>query len=97
MSITVFVIKSPENDNRNIIPIAQLACCYHYHQKKELTPNLTRRAQCANWLIFYREELFGYTVEELRERRQRKKEAEELAKQKEGRGDEWSPPVREVY
>ena len=66
-------------------------------QYKELTPNLTRRAQCANWLIFYREELFGYTLEELKEKRQKKKEAEELAKQKEGRGDEWSPPVREVY
>lgn len=66
-------------------------------QYKELTPNLTRRAQCANWLIFYRDELFGYTLEELKERRQRKKEAEELAKQKEGKGDEWSPPIREVY
>jgi len=35
-----------------------------------LTPNKTRRAQCANWLLFYREELFGYTVEELKKRRQ---------------------------
>ena len=66
-------------------------------QYKELTPNLTRRAQCANWLIFYRDELFGYTLEELKERRQRKREAEELAKQKEDKEDEWSPPIREVY
>jgi hypothetical protein len=57
----------------------------------ELTPNKTRRAQCANWLLFFREELFGYTVEELRERRQRKKDME-----KEDDG-EWKPPVREVY
>jgi hypothetical protein len=42
-------------------------------------------------LLFFREELFGYTVEELRERRQRKKEMEE-----EDDG-EWKPPVREVY
>ena len=25
----------------------------------ELTPNKTRRAQCANWLLYYREALFG--------------------------------------
>jgi hypothetical protein len=48
-------------------------------------------------LVFFREELFGYTVEELRERRQNKKEEEERKKEEEGRGDEWSPPVREVY
>ena len=70
-------------------------------QYKELTPNKTRRAQCANWLIFYREELFGYTVEELRERRRLKKEAEEKAKQeteaKKGAEDEWKPPVKEVF
>ena len=64
-------------------------------QYKELTPNKTRRAQCANWLIFYREELFGYTVEELRERRRLKKEAEEKAKQQ--AEDEWKPPVKEVF
>jgi len=66
-------------------------------QYKELTPNLTRRAQCANWLVFYREELFGYTVEELKERRQRKKEAAEEARKRAGKDEEWSPPVREVY
>lgn len=59
----------------------------------ELTPNKTRRAQCANWLIYYREELFGYSVEELRERREKRK-AEEAAQEKEG---EWKPPVKEVF
>lgn len=44
-------------------------------QYNELTPNKTRRAQCANWLIYYREELFGYTIEELSERRRLKREA----------------------
>jgi cell shape-determining protein MreC len=67
-----------------------------------LTPNKTRRAQCANWLIFFREELFGYTVEELKERRrlkQEKEEQERLQKVKESGEDkkEWKPPVREVY
>ena len=31
----------------------------------ELTPNRTRRAQAANWLIYYREKLFGKTLAEL--------------------------------
>lgn len=68
----------------------------------ELTPNLTRRAQCVNWLLFYREELYGYTVEELRERRrmkQEKAEQERLQKIAEGGDgkDEWKPPVKEVF
>lgn len=69
---------------------------------KGLTPNKTRRAQCANWIIFYREELFGYTVEELREKRRLKKEAEaaaEAKKREEGKEevDTWKPPVKEVF
>jgi SIT4 phosphatase-associated protein len=47
------------------------------YKLSELTPNLTRRAQCSNWLLYYREELFGYTLEELQERRRLKKEQEE--------------------
>ena len=75
-------------------------------QYKELTPNKTRRAQCANWLLYYREELFGYTVEELRERRRLKKEKEEEERRikeeeakKSGKDveDEWKPPVKEVF
>ena len=62
-----------------------------------ITPIKTRRAQCAIWLIFYREALFGFTVEELRERRRLKKEAEEkLKKDAEEKGD-WKPPVKEVF
>ena len=68
----------------------------------ELIPNKTRRAQCANWLIFFREELFGYTVEELKERRrlkQEKEEEERLRKEREGQDekDEFKPPVSEVF
>lgn len=69
-------------------------------QMKGLTPNKTRRAQCANWLIFYREELFGYTIEELKERRRLKAEAEAAAEAKrkeEGAEEEWKPPVKEVF
>ena len=66
------------------------------YQYSELTPNKTRRAQCANWIVFFREELYGRSVEELRARRAAKKAAEEKAKQ-EGEAEEWKPPVREVY
>mmetsp|Transcript_9349 Transcript_9349/g.30919 ORF Transcript_9349/g.30919 Transcript_9349/m.30919 type:complete len:88 (+) Transcript_9349:271-534(+) len=30
-----------------------------------LTPNKTRRAQCANWLLYYRDKLWGLSLEEL--------------------------------
>jgi|Transcript_20581 hypothetical protein len=36
---------------------------------KELTPNKTRRAQLVNWMIYYREKLFGKTIEQLKEER----------------------------
>lgn len=62
------------------------------YKYKELTPNKTRRAQCANWLIFYRNELFGYTLDELRAKRQQQKEQEEAASE-----TTWSPPVKEVF
>ena len=63
------------------------------YQYAELTPNKTRRAQCANWLIYYREELFGYTLEELKERK-KQKQAEEASKVED---EEWKPPVKEVF
>lgn len=66
----------------------------------ELTPNLTRRAQCTNWLLYYREELFGYTIEELQEKRRvrQEKEAEEERKRLEENNEkEWKYPVKETY
>lgn len=36
-----------------------------------MTPNKTRRAQCANWLLFYREVLFGKSLDELKAEKQR--------------------------
>jgi hypothetical protein len=60
-------------------------------QLSELTPNKTRRAQCANWLLYYREELFGYTLEELLERKRLRLQAEAES------SPEWKPPVTEVF
>ena len=44
-----------------------------------LTPNMTRRAQVANWLLYYRRELRGVSIEELKRRRAARAEAEEKA------------------
>ena len=41
-----------------------------------LTPNKTRRAQCANWVLFYREALFGKSLEELKAQKARDVEQE---------------------
>ncbi len=84
--------------------IAHTALIFLTHemiQMKGLTPNKTRRAQSANWIVFFREELFGYTIEELRERRRLKKEAEAAAEAKmreEGKEvDTWHAPGKEVF
>ena len=42
-----------------------------------LTPNMTRGAQVANWLLFYRRELRGVSIEELRARRDARRAREE--------------------
>jgi hypothetical protein len=74
----------------------------------ELTPNLTRRAQCTNWLLYYREELFGYTLDELIEKRKLKKEKEEEEEEQQQQNNinsqdassvdkNWKPPVKEVF
>jgi len=44
-----------------------------------LTPNMTRRAQVAQWLYYYREALHGVDVEELRRRRDERAAAEAAA------------------
>lgn len=48
-----------------------------------LTPNMTRRAQVANWLLYYREALHGVSIEELRRRREIRA-AEEAARRAAG-------------
>jgi len=50
-----------------------------------LTPNKTRRAQCANWLLFYREALFGKSLEELVAAKSRDVEAENQQLREEGK------------
>lgn len=73
---------------------------FNGYKLSELVPNMTRRAQCTNWLLFFREELFGKSLEQLREERRVKqeKEAEEERKRiEENREKEWKPPVKEVF
>lgn len=73
---------------------------FNGYKLSELVPNMTRRAQCVNWLLFFREDLYGFTLEELQERRRvkKEKEAEEERKQLEETGEkEWKPPIREVF
>ena len=53
-------------------------------------------------MLFYREELFGYTVGELKERRRMKLEKEDQERQArvdkgEEVKEEWKPPVKEVF
>jgi len=97
------IVRSVPVDNKQSLKIHLKPLGFTGYQFAELTPNKTRRAQCANWLLYYREELFGYTVEELREKRTLKKEAEEVEKRRleEESGktteDEWKPPVTEVF
>lgn len=50
---------------------------FKMYKLNELTPNKTRRAQLVNWLLFYRERLFGRTIEQLQaEAAERKRLAE---------------------
>lgn len=46
------------------------------YKMEGLTPNMTRRAQVSNWLLYYREALHGVSVEELRSRREKRAEEE---------------------
>jgi len=93
------LVRSVPADNKQSLKTQLKPYGFTGYQYRELTPNKTRRAQCANWLLYYREELFGYTVEELRERRRLKLEAEKRQQEEEegNKGDEWKPPVKEVF
>eukprot|EP00633_Aureoumbra_lagunensis_P008011 CAMPEP_0197318538 /NCGR_PEP_ID=MMETSP0891-20130614/51489_1 /TAXON_ID=44058 ORGANISM="Aureoumbra lagunensis, Strain CCMP1510" /NCGR_SAMPLE_ID=MMETSP0891 /ASSEMBLY_ACC=CAM_ASM_000534 /LENGTH=225 /DNA_ID=CAMNT_0042809051 /DNA_START=24 /DNA_END=701 /DNA_ORIENTATION=- len=50
-----------------------------------LTPNKTRRAQCTNWLLYYREALFGISLEELIVQKERNVAAENQRLREEGK------------
>jgi hypothetical protein len=88
------LVRSIPVDNKQSLKTHLKPFGFTGYKLAELTPNKTRRGQCANWLLYYREELFGYTVEELRERRRKKQEEEERAKKD---TEEWKPPVTEVF
>ena len=50
------------------------------YKLKDLTPNKTRRAQLVNWLMYYRDKLYGKTFEQLQaERMQEQARSEEIA------------------
>jgi hypothetical protein len=91
------LIRSIPAENKNSIKGQLKPFGFTGYKVSELTPNLTRRAQCSNWLLYYREELFGRSLEELQERRRLKTEAEEKAQREAGGEKKWSPPVKEVY
>ena len=50
-----------------------------------LTPNKTRRAQCTNWLLYYREALMGLSLEELLAQKQRNIDEENQRLREEGK------------
>jgi hypothetical protein len=79
---------------RHLLPLG-----FKGYQLAGLTPNKTRRAQCANWLLFFREELFGFSIEELKKRREQKQQQEEVAKLDDTKSatDDWKPPTKEVF
>jgi len=87
-------VDSKQSLKRHFIPLG-----FKGYKMAELTPNKTRRAQCTNWLLYFREELFGFTIEELKERRRVKKESEDNELDDEGAEAEpaWKPPVSEVF
>jgi len=94
------LVRSVPVDNKQSLKTHLKPLGFRGYKYAELTPNKTRRAQCANWLLYYREELFGYTLEELQERKRLKREAEAEAEKRqmeEGREPEWKPPVKEVF
>lgn len=101
------LVRSVPVDNKQSLKVHLKSLGFTGYKYAELTPNKTRRAQCANWLLYFREELFGYSVEELRERRrqkieaaEREKERQRLLREREGEDsseDEWRPPVTEVF
>ncbi|KAG7360386.1 DUF1823 domain containing protein [Nitzschia inconspicua] len=91
------LVRSIPADNKQSLKEQLKPLGFTGYKVSELTPNLTRRAQCSNWLLYYREELFGLTLEELQERRRQKKEADEKQRIESGQEKPWSPPVTEVF
>jgi len=70
----------------------KMAAPAHIKATTGLTPNMTRRAQVAQWLLYYREALHGVSLDELRRRREERaaEEAKEEAAANE-RGESIAP------
>jgi len=62
--------KSVAKEHKNNLRAFLKPLGWNGYKMEGLTPNMTRRAQCANWLLYYREALHGVDVEELRRRRE---------------------------
>jgi Domain of unknown function (DUF1823) len=92
-----YLVRSVPADNKQSLKEQLKPLGFSGYKVSELTPNLTRRAQCCNWLLYYREELFGLSLEELQERRRQKKQSEEQTRIESGEEKKWSPPVQEVF
>jgi len=56
--------------------IRNLGSKFKGYKLNELTPNKTRRAQLVNWMMYYREKLFGKTMEQLAAERDTEKMSE---------------------
>ena len=91
------LVRSIPMENKQSLKPALKPLGFRGYQYSELTPNKTRRAQCANWLIYYRDNLFGYTVEELRKRRRQQKLEQEESGGEVDDPNEFKPPVKEVF
>ena len=68
--------KSVAKEHKNNLRAFLKPLGWNVYKMEGLTPNMTRRAQVANWLLYYREALHGVSVEELRRRREERAAAE---------------------
>ena len=68
--------KSVAKEHKNNLRVYLKPLGWNGYKMEGLTPNMTRRAQVANWLCYYREALHGVSIDELRRRREERAKAE---------------------
>jgi len=84
--------RSVPKDHKNNLRAFLLPLGWTGYKMDTLTPNMTRRAQVANWLCYYREALHGVSLDELRRRRdQRAAEEAQLEEEARARGEVIAP------
>lgn len=69
--------QSVPKDHKNKLKPALRPLGWTGFKLEGLTPNMTRRAQVATWLLYYRTELHGVPVEELRRRKEARRAMEQ--------------------